>query len=55
MTKVSDSVCKILDPSDGTTLDLQPLTDGIQVKSADENYIIGLCGPIRGVWLNYYS
>ncbi len=53
MTPVSDSVCSITDPSDGTVLNLQPLTDGGQVTSADGNYIIGLCGPIDKVLYMY--
>ena len=48
-TPVSDSVCSILDPADGTVLNLQPLTDGTQIMSSDGNYIIGICGPVKKV------
>ncbi len=50
ITPISDSVCSITDPSDGTVLNLQALTnDGNHVTSTDGNYIIGMCGPVHKV------
>lgn len=48
-TNVSATVCSIHDPYDDTTFNLNILSNRTHVMDTLNQYIIGLCGPIRDV------
>lgn len=48
-TNVSDTVCSILDPFDGTNFDLTTLSNNSHLMDTSGKYIIGLCGKINNV------